>query len=113
MGRWVVFDQATAAALESKTAGSVEVRSDFDALSDSVVGLAAAAPGTAIAVVPAADSEHALLLRFTRNPRPAHATAAPPSGTRVAPGGFLGLADEVVLEDEPAPPKKWWQKILD
>ncbi len=28
-------------------------------------------------------------------------------------GGFLGLRDVPVYDDEPAPPKKWWQKLLD
>ncbi len=28
-------------------------------------------------------------------------------------GGFLGLRDVPVYDDEPAPPKTWWQKLLD
>jgi hypothetical protein len=112
MSRWIVFDRATAEVVESKTGSPVERRNIEDAARPgSIVALAAAASGAAIAVVPADDGEHALVMRFTRPERPQAHVEVPV--THVAPGGFLGLADEVVLEDEPAQPKKWWQKILD
>ncbi len=122
MTRWIVFDQATAAAVASKAGGHAELCNAGAEQPGDVLAMAPA-DGTAIAVVPGEDSEHALLMRITRRaPQPARAEprTSPPAqavlpGARVAPGGFLGLADEVVLDDEeePQPPKKWWQKILD
>lgn len=113
MNHWMVFDQLTAAAVRSQTGNQVELRRAEDTPAGSVIALAAAAPGPAAAVIPAADGERAVLLRFTHNVRPQTEAAPSLAPTRVAPGGFLGLADELVLEDEPEPPKKWWQKILD
>ncbi len=116
MKRWIVFDAATAAAVESKTNSQAELR-DIDA--EQATGILAemlSASGPAVAIVPARSGKHALVMRLTRNARPSvqeQLPATPIFGAHVAPGGFLGLADELVLEDEPQPPKKWWQKILD
>lgn len=112
MSRWIVFDQATAASVETKTSSRVELRAPSDE-SAGIVGMAAATPGAAVALVPATEPGHALVMRFTQNETRPTQTSPLTSGAHFAPGGFLGLADEVVLEDEPAPPRKWWQKILD
>lgn len=113
MSQWIAFDRATAEAVQSKTGSSVEVRNAGDTSPGSVVGMAAAAPSRAIAVIPAAGGQHALVVRFSHPARPRPQVPPPIAGTRTAPGGFLGLADELVLDDQPGPPKKWWQKILD
>lgn len=63
--------------------------------------------------------------RVEEPPSPAIASPAPipepqhertPEGERTPvyeAGGFLGLRDVPVYDDEPARPKKWWQKLLD
>ncbi len=116
MKRWIVFDAATAAAVESTTNSRAELRDADAGQATGILAEVLSASGPAVAIVPTSSRERVLVIRLTRNARPSvqeQVPATPISGARVAPGGFLGLADELVLEDEPQPPKKWWQKILD
>jgi len=113
MSRWVVFDQATADAVPPPAGSSLELHHDPQMQPASVVALAMGATGSSVALVPAADGEHTLVMRFLRHSRPQPAAKPQQSATRTAPAGFLGLSDELVLDDQPEPPKNWWQKLLD
>ncbi len=108
MNRCVVFDQTTADILAKAGAG-VELH-DTDVQPDKVIRMAIDAAGASAAVIPG-GGDNALLMRFTRQARPGETARI--AGTHIAAGGFLGLNDEVELDAEPAPPKKWWQRILD
>ncbi|HEX3156300.1 MAG TPA: hypothetical protein VHV32_16855 [Candidatus Angelobacter sp.] len=134
MARWIAFDQKTTNILRSTLAQGTRI----DTLLRGPVDYALAKPSTVIAVLPAgghglgiatfrrvraaakeqlrnlvpaqpmaqrAGTEH---LRSSLPPRP----GAPYASTRA--GGFLGLSDEPVFEDE-APQKKkgWWRKFWD
>jgi len=112
MSRWIVFDQATADAVQESTGNSVELHDGSEVETANVVALAIAAPGPSVALL-ASGSEHTLVMRFTRRSRPQAAAQPHALTTRTAPAGFLGLSDEIVLDDQAEAPKKWWQKILD
>ncbi len=129
MNRWTVFDDAAAAAARER-GGQVDVRRGDDA--GPAVSEALDQQARVVAVFPAREPGKAVVLRSRRSasepavaasPSPAVAAtpealaAKPPSKLEpkvsYAAGGFLGLSDELVLDEEPPKPKKWWQKILD
>lgn len=96
--KWIAFDQETASALAQHT-GNVEVaRTGMDEV-ESALEAASARPSALL--MPAADGEHTLLATF--RPREAQREDKPqkhvePKGYEA--GGFLGLADEPVYDDE-------------
>ncbi len=107
MSRWIVFDQAGADAVQHRSGSSPEIRTGGDQASE-IISMALQSRG-AVAVLPAAAGPNAVLIRI-------HARQAPPApdaSSKMAPAGFLGLSDTIDMDDEPEPPKKWWQKILD
>lgn len=118
MVRWVTFDDQTAAALASTVAsGTAEIR-DGDALETALE------MGDCSLILPADDPGQVLFLQMRMNIRlqASNRTAAPVEAGAVTQGdssqqyeatGFLGLTDSPLYEDQPAPPKQWWQKLLD
>ena len=120
MARWIAFDQNTTSILRSTLAHGTRI----DTLLRGPVDYALARPSAVIAVLPAGDglgiatfrrvraavAQHAVTEQL-RNIPPAQA-AAHRASTRA--GGFLGLSDEPVFEDEaPQEKKGWWQKFWD
>lgn len=113
MNRWIVFDQATANAASQGT-HPVDRRGGHEeaaALSEAV------RQSSATVLVMPASNGRALVAKITR-PQPAPVRSIDDTrlhGPNVtyAPTGFLGLDDTVVMEEPPARPKKWWEKILD
>jgi hypothetical protein len=118
MVRWVTFDDQTAAALATTVAsGTAEIR-DGDALETALE------MGDCTLILPADVPGQVLFLQMRMNFSPA---ASKDETIRVESGGvnvdepseqyeatgFLGLTDSAVYEDQPATPKKWWQKLLD
>ena len=122
MARWIAFDQKTTNILRSTLAQGTRI----DTLLRGPVDYALAKPSTVIAVLPAggnglgiatfrriraAVAQHAAAreqLRSSLPPRP----GAHYASTRA--GGFLGLSDEPVFDDEePQKKKGWWRKIWD
>ncbi len=105
MGRWIVFDQGAAEAVqrrsESPQIGTDEQASD---ILEKVLHCRAA-----IAVVPAAARDNVVVMRIRRMPAPPAVDAA---ASKLAPAGFLGLSDTIDMDEEPEPPKKWWRKVL-
>jgi hypothetical protein len=120
MARWIAFDQKTTSILRSTLAQGTRI----DTLLRGPVDYALARPSAVIAVLPAGDglgiatfrrvraavAQRAATeqLRSSLPPRPAVQHAS----TRA--GGFLGLSDEPVFDDEAPPEKKgWWKKFWD
>src|SRR5689334_19050694 len=122
MARWIAFDQKTTSILRSALAQGTRI----DTLLRGPVDYALAKPGAVIAVLPAtghgdlgiavfrraraAMTQRAATeqLRSILPPRP----AAQYASTRA--GGFLGLSDEPVFDDEtPQEKKSWWRKFWD
>ena len=114
MTLWTAFDEQSASLLQQKTQGNVQLASG-DALS------AALKAGTAaLAVLPATTPGHALLITVSRNqgraaakPHAAPQTREEEHEVSYVAGGFLGLSDEPVYEEEqPQPKKQWWKKLM-
>lgn len=123
MARWIAFDQKTTNILRSTLAQGTRI----DTLLRGPVDYALARPSTVIAVLPAGAGDTLGVATFRRvraavaqraaidqvrssslPPRPATQHAS----TRA--GGFLGLSDEPVFEDEVSEEKKgWWRKFWD
>lgn len=123
MARWIAFDQKTTNILRSTLAQGTRI----DTLLRGPVDYALARPSTVIAVLPAGAGDNLGVATFRRvraavaqraateqvrssnlPPRPAMQHAS----TRA--GGFLGLSDEPVFEDEVSAEKKgWWRKFWD
>jgi hypothetical protein len=122
MARWIAFDQKTTSILRAALAQGTRI----DTLLRGPVDYALAKPGAVVAVLPATGGGNLGIAVFRRMraavaqraateqrrsilpPRP----AAQYASTRA--GGFLGLSDEPVFEDEtPQEKKGWWRKFWD
>jgi hypothetical protein len=121
MARWIAFDQKTTNILRS----TLKQGTRIDTLLRGPVDYALARPSAVIAVLPAGGDSLGIAtfrrLRAAVAQRPAteQLRAIPPiqqavhrASTRA--GGFLGLSDEPVFEDEkPQEKKGWWRKFWD
>lgn len=103
MSRWIVFDERTAEAVESQSGIRPEIRDR----SGTILAMAIASPA-AVAVLPAAEPGHVLLMRVNR-PQPAAVPVK--AASNMVAAGFLGLSDSIDMDSEPERPKGWWQKI--
>ncbi len=105
MSRWIVFDRKSHAVVATAGVADPELQENGDALA-----LALATDRNTVVLMPGRSSDRVLVATVRHIPKP-------PAEARRAPvyeaAGILGLRDAEVYEDEPAPPKKWWQKILD
>jgi hypothetical protein len=123
MARWITFDQKTSSILRSTLAQGTRI----DTLLRGPIDYALARPSAVIAVLPAGQGDFLGIATF-RRARAAAATqraateqlrsSLPPrpgaqyASTRA--GGFLGLSDEPVFDDEaPQEKKGWWRKFWD
>ena len=126
MARWIAFDQDTTSILRS----TLKQGTRIDTLLRGPVDYALARPSAVIAVLPAGGNGLGIAtfrrVRAAVAQRPAtgQLRAIPPTqpavhqasthGTSTRAGGFLGLSDESVFEDEkPQEKKGWWQKFWD
>ena len=117
MARWIAFDQKTTIILRSTLAQGTRI----DTLLRGPVDYALAKPSTVIAVLPAGGDGlgiatfrrvRAAAKEQLRSFIPPQPTAAQRALTRA--GGFLGLSDEPVFDDEaPQQKKGWWRKFWD
>lgn len=123
MARWIAFDQKTTSILRSMLAQGTRI----DTLLRGPVDYALARPSAVIAVLPAGQGDFLGIATF-RRARAAAAQRATTEPSRSIPpaqpaahrsstraGGFLGLSDEPVFDDEAPPPEKkgWWRKFWD
>ncbi len=101
MTRWIAFDGQSATALAAAQI-SPELHDSGDAL-----GVALSSPTSSLVLMPASTPGHALVLQIRHVPLPKSEPEVQYEAT-----GFLGLTDAPIYEDDqPASPKKWWQKI--
>lgn len=122
MPRYLTFDQKTASTLRRQ----IPEERVFEHGASGAVEYALGTDRTLVTVMPTQAGREAAVAVFrwpkqTQKPVPvtakkpvasAHAPSQPGAMTRA--GGFLGLGDEAVFQDdEPAAPKKqsWWRKF--
>ena len=115
MTRWIAFDQQTSSLLRSSLAQD----SRIETFGRGALEYALAKPGAVITLLPSGEND--IGVAIFRRPRPVRAQNTP-AASRIVPvskmtraGGFLGLSDEPVFEDElPVEEKKgWWRKVWD
>lgn len=134
MPRWIAFDQATVARLRKQ----LPREQVFEHGARSVVDFATGGPETLVTVLPLDSGDEAAVAVFRRRKAQLKTAAAQPASANVAPangelpqmqhtagqarkagqvraGGFLGLRDEEVFEQEPQPQQKkaWWRRFWD
>ncbi len=102
MFRWIAFDPASAAAIVAASQTAPELHHRGDALS-----AALASDGPAVVLTPSSVAGRTLIAEIRRS---ASSDSLRPIAYEVT--GFLGLVDQPIYEEEPEPPKKWWQKLL-
>ena len=121
MPRWIAFDQQTSSLLRTRLAKQAQ-ENRIETFGRGALDYALAKPGTVVTLLPSPGGEIGLAI-FRRprpariEPRPARRELAPGSaitrasaGTRA--GGFLGLSDQPIFDDEPQiePKKGWWRR---
>jgi hypothetical protein len=121
MARWIAFDQDTTSFLRS----TLKQGTRIDTLLRGPVDYALARPSAVIAVLPASGGDGLGIAIFRRVKAAVAQRAAAEQFRNLTPaqpgakgstraGGFLGLRDETVFEDEaPQQKKGWWQKFWD
>ena len=122
MARWIAFDQKTTSILRSMLAQGTRI----DTLLRGPVDYALARPSAVIAVLPAGQGDFLGIATFRRARAAAAQRAASEPSRSIPPaqpaahhsstraGGFLGLSDEPIFDDEaPSGKKGWWKKFWD
>ncbi|MGC2697104.1 MAG: hypothetical protein WA738_15065 [Candidatus Angelobacter sp.] len=130
MPRWIAFDQQTSSLLHSILAQGTNIQT----FGRGPVDYALAKPGAVVTLLPATASSDVAIAVFRRQAirQPMRQTDAftanlssprtltmntdfpKPLPAHTMAGGFLGLRDEVVLDDEPRQEKKgWWRRFWD
>ncbi|HEU4416316.1 MAG TPA: hypothetical protein VFT65_16125 [Candidatus Angelobacter sp.] len=131
MPRWIAFDQQTSSLLQATLAQGATIQT----FGRGAIDYALAKPGAVVTLLPAAGSNSDIGIAvfrgpktrrparprdaFKANPASAHTLStnsefAKPLPGRTMAGGFLGLRDEVVLDDELEQEKKgWWRRFWD
>lgn len=130
MPRYLTFDQKTASRLREQVPG----QQVFEHGAPDAVEYAMGSEKTLVTVMPAGEAREAAIAVFRRpkvsrpaqqnqpasNPgpvvelrKPVASVQAPKKNVAVRAGGFLGLHDEPVFEEELQPAKKqsWWRKF--
>lgn len=105
MSHWVTFDQETSSALRSQLPNE----SIFQRPGNSMMEYLLEDREAVIAVLPTAGNNQAAIavFRWNRIPAPSEEPVIP-AGKRA--GGFLGLTDEPLFDDEQEK-KSWWQRL--
>lgn len=104
MPRWITFDETTAARLQAPNGENFRVATG-DALD------AAIDSANAVAILPASAGE--VLIARVRRATLAIADTEASTAVGYSAGGFLGLSDDPIYEEEPAAKHPWWKRILD
>ncbi len=117
MPRWIAFDQLTSSLLRRRLAQEDRI----ETFGRGALDYALAKPGAVVTLLPSSGSDVGIAV--FRPPRVAKAAARPaaaparssPVAATTRAGGFLGLSDEPIFEEEqPVQQKKgWWRKFWD
>ena len=112
MARWIVFDEVTAVALRSH----LPHHAVFEAPGRTAFEYALTTPRTVITVLGQTGSGKATIAvfrpkgEFATQPHDSETVHPPDVSSPTRAGGFLGLSDHLVTEDEEeADEKRWWQ----
>jgi len=116
MPRWITFDQQTSSLLRSNLAQEDRI----ETFGRGALDYALAKPGAVVTLLLPSGGDGVALATF-RRPRLAKVEARPvkrdmmPGAAVTRAGGFLGLSDEPIFEEEqPVQEKKgWWRKLWD
>jgi len=119
MARWIAFDQQTSSLLRSSLAQGTTV----ETFGRGPVDYALAKPNAVVTLLPSAgDSNVGIAIfrwpreRFAKvvaaaRPQIGRSQSGRPQSGKTRVTGFLGLSDEVLLEDEPQEKKSWWRRF--
>jgi hypothetical protein len=124
---WIAFDDQTQSVLSELSGAPVTLaKSSTDPLD-----YALASKRNSVVLVPIGTTGEVVLLTVRKNLRrepapPPAPPSAPPAKPETVPAkqettqsmhyvssGFLGLGDEVELDQEPQPRKSWWKRLFD
>ncbi|HET9837749.1 MAG TPA: hypothetical protein VFR84_05890 [Candidatus Angelobacter sp.] len=116
MPRWIAFDQKTSSLLRTRLAQEDRI----ETFGRGALDYALAKPGAVVTMLPSGGDAVALaifrprLRRTSAEAQPAR-RETPPGSIPSRAGGFLGLSDEAVFEEEqPVQSRKgWWKKFWD
>jgi hypothetical protein len=113
---WIAFDEKTRNAAGEILGAPVKLAPT----ATDPLDYALASPHNSVVLAPYGEAEHLVVLTVKKNVR--EQLAPPPPATQVeqtptrtghyVSGGFLGLNDEVELE-EPEQRKSWWKRLFD
>ena len=106
MPQWVTFDQETSSALRAQ----LPHETIFQRPGNSMMEYLLEEREAVVAVLPSSGRKEAAVavFRWHRIPAPPEQPVVP-AGARA--GGFLGLRDEPVFDDEAQEKKSWWQRL--
>lgn len=108
MPHWTAFDEETSCALRSRLPEQTVIEYSADSAMEHALGRG----GTIVAVLPCRGLGQAALAVFRWNQIVQPSPPSPHANTRA--GGFLGLTDEALFDDEePAKKKSWWKRFWD
>jgi hypothetical protein len=113
MARWIAFDSQTSSLLRSKLQNSNWAQgTTVETFGRGAIDYALAKPGAVVTLLPAAGGIDVGIAVFRRPKQRIKTVALPPVRGVVRAGGFLGLSDESVVEEEPTEEKKaWWRRF--
>jgi hypothetical protein len=120
---WITFDEKTRSALSELSDTPVRLADD----SIDPLDYALASERSSVVLAPFGSSQHVVLLTVKKNVREEpvtppvdaakhEATTPKREATRTShyvSSGFLGLSDEVEVEDEPEQSRSWWKRLFE
>jgi len=116
MIRWTTFDQETSSSVRASFPQGTVIELPGGQATQQAAQQASQSGQPVVAILPV-DLENAAGIAIFRAPNPATAPALGPLPTR--PGGFLGLSDELVFEQEQKQEQEeghgkrsWWRRLL-
>jgi len=114
MIRWTTFDQETTSSVRTNFPQGTVIELHGGQATQHAAQQASQSGQPVIAILPI-DMENAAGIAIFRAPNPATTPTLGPLPTR--PGGFLGLSDELVFEQEQEQEeghgkRSWWRRLL-
>ncbi|HET6842048.1 MAG TPA: hypothetical protein VFK06_10225 [Candidatus Angelobacter sp.] len=114
MIRWTTFDQETTSSVRTNFPQGTVIELHGGQATQHAAQQASQSGHPVVAILPVA-MENAAGIAIFRAPNPAIAPTLGPLPTR--PGGFLGLSDELVFEQEQEQEeghgkRSWWRRLL-
>lgn len=112
---WIAFDDNTRNAVGEMLGTPVKLAPS----STDPLDYALASTHNSVLLAPYGNAEHLVVLTVKKNvrkepvaPLATEITQAPTRTAHYVSGGFLGLNDEVELEEEPEQRTNWWKRLF-